>query len=319
MVSNVERRIMLNAPTPITSRLDRGSATRHGRDAHIPSTWKNPITAPSPHAKFYISIDAEWPSVVFQTNAVLGSQEQVTWQWSIAWSPFSSQGLAQTNSAAWDAQPAIINLGGVLTVVASLAGGPSDSVSVHILGTQPETCDVTAYLLTCPNSFGFDKILLHETAMRHFDAAGNPVHSFDGGFGMAQLTNPVPSFAQVWNWKLNVDGALSLFAQKRVAAQAYLSRKGSYSESQLVHETVSRWNGGSYHVWDPPKGWIRKPAIFCDSQTANIGWNMTDAKNQGKTETELHARDSHCYARPPHPDDGWGYFGVCYADSILGV
>ena len=277
------------------------------------------ITSPLLHAKFYISEDAVWPSVVFQTDATLQPGEQITWEWSISWSSFCSQGVVKTNDSCWDAQAVITNLGGVLTVVASVEGGPTASTSVQILGTQPEPCDVTAYLTSRQDSLGFDKILTHETGMRHFDSTGNPVHSLDRGYGMAQLTNPAPKYGQVWNWKLNVDGGLSLFAQKRAAALAYLSRKGSFTGNQLVHETVSRWNGGSYHIWDSRRGWIRKPTILCDSQTGNIGWNMTDAANQGKTEEQLHQRDCGFYSRLPREDDAWGYFGVCYADSVLGV
>ena len=277
------------------------------------------ITSPLLHAKFYISKDAAWPSVVFQTDAVLGSGEQMAWEWSIQWGHFGCQGVVKTNTAWWDAQTAVTNCGGVLTVVARRGANLADSTTVQVLGTQPDCSDVSAYLASQPNSAGFDKILAHESDMKHFDTNGNPRQSFDNGFGMAQLTNPVPSYGQVWNWKLNVAGGLSLFTQKRAEATAYLSRKGKFTDDQLVHETVSRWNGGSYHVWDSQRGWLRKPTILCDSKTGNIGWDMTDDANKGKTEAELHQRDAACYSRAPREDDGWGYFGVCYADSVLGV
>lgn len=54
---------------------------------------------------------------------------------------------------------------------------------------------------------------------------------------MCQLTKPPPSFEQVWNWKLNIDGGLRLFPKKRATAIAYLHHKdrsyGCYAESLL--------------------------------------------------------------------------------------
>ena len=45
---------------------------------------------------------------------------------------------------------------------------------------------------------------------------------------------------------------------------------------------------------------------------------MTDDGNKGKTEDELHKRDSGSYAGGPDGTSKWKYSGVCYADSILG-
>lgn len=279
------------------------------------------ITSPLLHDKFYISPDAVWPSVSFQTDADSHAASEFVWSWAIEWAHFSQRGEVRTSSGCWDAQPVITNLGGLLTVAATRIGDPggSCSVQVHILGTQPQPSDVERHLAAQKDSSGFEKILMHESRMKHFDSAGYPSKSFDGGYGMAQLTNPAPEYQQVWNWKLNVAAALDLFARKRADALTYLSRKGSYTDRQLMYEAVSRWNGGSYHIWDAQRGWIRKPTIMCDSQTGNIGWNMTEPANIGKSEHELHHRDSASYSRAPRPGDAWGYFGVCYADSVLGV
>jgi hypothetical protein len=135
---------------------------------------------------------------------------------------------------------------------------------------------------------------------------------------MCQLTTPAPTFEQVWNWKLNVDGALSLFAQKRLAAIAYLSQGNrSYTNDQLKYETVCRWNGGAYHEWDAKAGWVRKSNILCDSATGNIGWDMNDSANSGKSEAELRKRDHGSYSKPPASGAHWMYSGVCYADKVL--
>jgi hypothetical protein len=128
---------------------------------------------------------------------------------------------------------------------------------------------------------------------------------------MCQLTTPHPSFEQCWNWKLNVDAGLNLFAQKRGAALAYQGGR-SYTEDQLNHEAVSRWNGGAYHEWDANAGeWVRKANVHCDSQTGNIGWDMNDPNNTGRSEADLHQRDRGGYSAGPAASSHWkGYASV---------
>ena len=137
---------------------------------------------------------------------------------------------------------------------------------------------------------------------------------------MCQLTTPTPTFDQVWNWKLNIDGGLTLFGAKHMAAITYLSQSSrTYTGDQLKYETVCRWNGGNYHEWDTKTGvWVRKPNILCDSNTGNMGWDLNDSENKGKTEAELHKRDKDSYSKAPQPGSHWKYFGVCYADKVLG-
>lgn len=66
-----------------------------------------------------------------------------------------------------------------------------------------------------------------------------------------EITNPIPTYEQVWNWKKNIDGGSDLYIQKRKNAQNYLGKDGrTYTEEQLQHETISRWNGGAYHEWN---------------------------------------------------------------------
>jgi hypothetical protein len=271
------------------------------------------ITSPAVDAVFQITADPTWPSILVRTD---GSGQHV-WKWTIKWKTFSRSGTETTPGNEWDAGAAITNLGGNLTVQVSSSAG-SASLLVNLRGTNPLSNVVTAYVVL-KHGKGFDKILAHETHMRHFDASGEPIKSFDGGYGMAQLTEPTPSYEQVWNWNLNVDGGLSLFQSKISAAKAYLSQHGTYTQDQLQYEAVCRWNGGSYHVWDgTAQAWQRNPDVLCDSATGNIGWNMTDPENHGKTEAELHKRDMASYKSPPGSGAHWRYFGVCYADAVLG-
>jgi hypothetical protein len=273
------------------------------------------ITSPIANASFTITSGPDWPSIVFQTD---GTDAHV-WNWDISWGAFKKSGNVTTQSNSWDATSVVTNYGGTLTVRVQ-ANNQIDIVMVKIKGTNPSGVEVQQFLSAEPNSDGFDKILQQESGWRHFNPSGEPIKSFDNGYGMCQLTTPPPTFEQVWNWKLNVRGGLKLFADKRTAAIAYLSQNNrSYSNDQLKYETVSRWNGGSYHEWDETAGkWVRHPNILCDSATGNIGWDMNDEQNSGKTEAELHSRDKASYHGAPPAGSHWKYSGVCYADKVLG-
>jgi hypothetical protein len=281
------------------------------------------FTKPGPNAEFTITADPTWPSVAFETDGT-GAH---TWNWTITWGTFTKSGTATTTDNKWDAKSAITDLGGTLTVRAEgnmvlpnkTTARQTATITVKIKGTDPAATAVKTYLGTKPNSDGFDKIIEHETHFKHFNAQGEPVKSFDNGYGLCQLTSPAPTFDQVWNWKKNVDGGLTLFASKRTTAISYLSQSGrTYTDDQLKHETVSLWNGGNYHTWDATTSqWVRKANILCDTATGNIGWNMDDAENTGKSEADLRARDKASYQR--HTADAhWNYYGVCYADRVLG-
>jgi hypothetical protein len=264
---------------------------------------------------FTITSGTDWPSIPFETDGT-GLH---AWNWEISWGAFKKSGIANSPSNVWDAKSVITNYGGTLTVRAQ-ANNQVAIITVKVQGTNPSGAEIDQFLSTQPNSDGFGKILQQESGWRHFNATREPIRSFDNGYGMCQLTSPVPTFEQVWNWKLNVAGGLKLFADKRTTAITYLSQnKRSYSNDQLRYEAVSRWNGGSYHEWDETAGkWVRHPNILCDSATGNIGWDMNDEENKGKTESELHTRDKGSYGGSPPAGAHWKYSGVCYADKVLG-
>lgn len=273
------------------------------------------ITTPVPNATFTISSDPLWPQMLFETDR----SGPHTWNWQVSWGNYQTSGTATTTSNTWDAQDVLVNYGGVLAVTAQ-ANNETVTISVTIKGTNPTVADIVQFLASQTNSDGFDKILQQESKGRHFGANGEPIKSFDNGYGLCQLTTPAPSYEQIWNWKLNVQGGLALFASKREAAIAYLGQSNrTFTPEQLRYESVCRWNGGAYHTWNQQAGqWVRNPNILCDSKTGNIGWDMTDPANQGKTEAQLHARDSGTYKGERPAGAHWKYFGVCYADRILG-
>ena len=273
------------------------------------------ITKPNAGVHFSITVDAVWPSVVFETDV----QGPTSWTWTIVWASFRRTGSANTAGNVWDATSALTGLGGTLTVNASAKGGAA-AVTVKLSGKNPTSFQLEPYLAAKPNALGFNKIIAQESKGIHFNAAGEPIRSFDGGYGICQLTNPPPTYEQVWNWKANVDAGLQLFAQKRAAAIAYLSQsQRSYSVAQLTRETVCRWNGGAYYVWNTQTAaWVRPANILCDTRTGNIGWDLNDPANAGHTLEQLHARDRGSYAGGHTAGSHWKYLGVCYADHVLG-
>ncbi|WP_442680271.1 hypothetical protein ACSBM8_03485 [Sphingomonas sp. ASY06-1R] len=277
------------------------------------------FVTPAAKASFTIAADGTPPTIAFQTDAA-GPH---SWEWTITWKTFSKKGKVETPDNKLDGATFLQDLGGTLEVHATVpaaAGKPAEvaTVKVTIIGTNPTVHDVTVYLATKADSAGFSAILQHESRGRNFNDAGEPIKSYDNGYGMCQLTTPKPTMEQVWSWKRNVDGGLKLFATKVTDARNYLSQSGrTFTDDQLQREAVCRWNGGAYHTWDG-KAWVRNPDILCDSATGNNGWDMTKDENTGKTEAELHKRDKDEYKRGHKKGDLWKPSGVCYADAILG-
>ena len=273
------------------------------------------IISPEAGHCFAIGADGSLPALSFVTDAP-GAHR---WIWNITWGDYHHSGAADTPGGRWNMRAALANLGGQLAVRARAAAGEAQ-ISVRIVGTNPLASDVRGFLAERADAEGFDRIVAQESRYRHFDAKGEPIRSFDGGYGLCQLTAPAPDYTQVWSWKRNLEAGLALFAAKRAAARAWLEQGGrAFTPAQLTREAVCRWNGGRYHVWDDAAGcWARPSSILCDSRTGNIGWDMDDAANRGQSEAALHRRDAAAYTRPPAPRARWRYYGVCYADHVLG-
>ena len=272
------------------------------------------ISRPARDAVFTIAGDATWPAIVFETDA----EGPHTWRWTISWKTFSQSGRAETPGNTWDAGPVLNGLGGLLVVRAKTPGG-SAGLRVKLVGTNPGEGRIKDYLADKTDGSTMLAIVGQESKFKHFRNNGEPVKSFDNGYGLTQLTNPRPTYTQAWHWQRNLDAGLALYARKKAEATAYLSAaKRTYTAAQLERETVSRWNGGHYHVWDGKAGaWVRRSDVLCDTATGNIGWDMTDADNSGKTEAELHKRDAGGYGSRTK-DSKWRYYGACYADHVLG-
>lgn len=99
---------------------------------------------------------------------------------------------------------------------------------LQILGRNPDRAVVKAYLEALavpdlwPGGTQYDyrvimrKVMAQESWVTQFDPTGVPLWSFDGrrGVGLMQLTDPVPTPEQTWDWRRNLDAGVRLFAEK---------------------------------------------------------------------------------------------------------
>lgn len=282
-----------------------------------------------------IDSSAVMPVVRFEIETV--EPPPYVWRWRIAWDAkvsglretakrgallktYATKGEFSSDRKHWD-----VDLGGVFggrLRVEVTAGTMLFKRYIDVRGINPSANEIEAVVKSIPDVDGLTSLLKQESHGKHFiEADGEPIVAFDNGYGITQMTNPAPSYEQVWSWKENVRAGARLYQEKQKLAKAYLSQSGrSYSAEQLRLETWSRWNGGAYHIWsEQKKAWIRNDSILCDSETGNIGWDATLEGNKGKSETDLHARDKGSYANPKKDkkdDNQWKYTGICYADHV---
>ncbi|MEH3021402.1 MAG: hypothetical protein PGN19_01565 [Pseudomonas oryzihabitans] len=300
----------------------------------ISSTNSGNWLSPATNSIFFIDESAAFPEIFFEISDEY--QPPYTWAWTIVWEAKPS-GLSEkprgktvkkftlsdsfiSTGRAWVADLSGLVVGGELTVTVT---SKTDKLSKKVIvkGTNPTKAAVNNYLSEMTDVKGFEAYLEQESQYKHFLSDGEPLVTFDKGFGITQVTNPSPSYPQIWSWKENINAGVNLFKQKQKEARAFLgSRNRSFTEDQLERETLSRWNGGSYHVWNSEtQSWQRKKDILCDSQTGNIGWPMKDDKNIGKSESDLRKRDFESYPKGTSgqtEENVWIYTGICYADHI---
>jgi hypothetical protein len=98
------------------------------------------------------------------------------------------------------------------------------SKDLRIVGTNPA---ITTLSTTIPNNV-LKQIARHESSLRQFldsrdGACACPYFSEDGkgGVGLFQITNPLPSADEIWNWRKNLERAKAMFAEKHAAAKGY--------------------------------------------------------------------------------------------------
>jgi hypothetical protein len=140
------------------------------------------------------------------------------------------------------------------------------SVAVRIVGDNPDPADVTAALGGAGTIA--DLIARHESGRQQFLPSGAIKLGSGGDVGVMQLCNPAATCEQRWDWRENVRGGLTNLASKEASARAYLNQHrvgGSLPNDQgfddaevLRRETIQRYNGGAYWVWDATANLWRK-------------------------------------------------------------
>jgi hypothetical protein len=139
--------------------------------------------------------------------------------------------------------------GGRLTIAVSV-DLPAQSFSVatnelHIRGVNPPHQEVSA---AC-GSVIVQQMVIHESGGRQFNAPRDggvsecPLFSGDrlGGVGLFQITNPLPTDDDHWNWLANINHGLQILAQKKNSAANYPAKVRNSSDFQAV---VQRLNAG---------------------------------------------------------------------------
>jgi hypothetical protein len=120
-----------------------------------------------------------------------------------------------------------------------------------ILGDNPTKSAVRAAVGSLP----LQVVAYKESRFRQFDNAGLPLFGPPNGFGVMQLDNPRPSARQLWDWRQNAAGGVSLFQTKeRETNQHYKNiytahpKAPKLSAEQLQLALYQYYNGGWY--WD---------------------------------------------------------------------
>lgn len=123
------------------------------------------------------------------------------------------------------------------------------------------------------------QIACQESRYKHFDARreggiGKPngkTDPFRGGLGIMQLFDPMPTSAQVWNWRENLKAGAKLYNDKLTEAMKLPRRElkdlneerdalglprctsplPEFNSEQLARETLRRYNCGKEYRWEP--------------------------------------------------------------------
>jgi hypothetical protein len=132
--------------------------------------------------------------------------------------------------------------GGDLTVTVSVTVNGStltaSSNGLTIVGTNPTIGSLQS---TAPNNAAFRKLTRLESGLRQFLAPACPLFSQDGlgGVGLCQLTRPAPTDDQVWSWKANLAGGITLWGQKETTARGFPAQVRASTDFQNL---VKAWN-----------------------------------------------------------------------------
>lgn len=273
---------------------------------------------------FYIDEDANFPDITYEIKT--DESGPYEWSWVINYEglacaqvdmkartkpkegslKFVEHGRFKSDSKIWKANLNNKIIGGDLTVTVK-TGSTTFLRKTFIRGKNPGSEKVHQFLdsnwTSAQDLILIKKIFLQESHYRQFYSDEMPLVSFDNGYGIGQITNPIPNYVTAWNWKEHVKTVMNIFLpDKRKKAKGYLSQHGvdSYTQEQYDTETMAYYNGaGRYFIWDDnTQKWIEDDTKICDPNS-NRSWNASE----NKTVKEL-LRDKtipkytgHCYAK----------------------
>ncbi len=130
-----------------------------------------------------------------------------------------------------------------------------------ILGNNPDTSEIFTYINSGEKRLEMRAIVSYENrnaTIEQFEwfkvkwpygERGWPKYGRPNGFGIGQLDSH-PSEQSIWNWKINIDTAIAVFKRKIDYARGHLSRKGNYTQQQLLKESFQLYNGGYLFKWN---------------------------------------------------------------------
>lgn len=279
---------------------------------------------------FHIDEDAKFPEIVFEIKTV--EPGPYAWEWSIGWTPeacpqaegkkrfkakrstaLSKSGSFKSEKNKWQCDLGAV-IGGDL-IVKVKAGETTFVRKVTILGKNPSKEKVLTEIDTGKTKEDNElvkKIFTQESRYRHFYSDNQPLTSFDNGYGLGQLTNPAPTYEQIWNWKEHIKEIIQkILPYHRKRARKYLSEYGEHTPEMLDLETLASYNGwnGGEHYWNwnsTTKKWDVNNNVICDPDQSNKGWMTSKTENKGKSLEEL-KKDKK--TKPL-------YTGRCYAEHI---
>lgn len=288
--------------------------------------WISPESCQS----FYIDEDAKFPDIIFEIKTDEAGPYE--WEWTINWTAeacpqsegkkrfaankkavYSKSEKFKSEEKKWKADLSEV-IGGDL-VVKVKCGSAIFIRKISIFGKNQSKEKVIKEIDSFPDTNNGNlakKIFTQESRYRQFYSDSNPLTSFDNGYGLGQLTNPAPTYEQIWNWKSHV----SEVVQKRIplarkTAKNYLDKHPGYTQEQCDLETLAAYNGipkkQRYHNWsEAEKKWVVNENVLCDPDQSNKGWIMTEDENKGKKLPDLKSSKT---SKPI-------YTGRCYAEHI---
>lgn len=325
MPKKKKEKAVAKSKTPTPTDKNKDTLVKCEVDANL-GEWISPPSC----EKFYIDEDAKFPDISFEIKT--DDPGPFQWEWEIKWTPEacnqaegkkrfkakSSTAFSKKNSFVSEEKKWKCELGAVIGGELQVKVKTEKTTFVRkstILGKNPTKEKINAELDSNTNKEDcalIKKIFKQESRYRHFYSDNEPLTSFDNGYGLGQLTNPVPTYEQIWNWKEHVKEMFDKrISSARKTAKNYLDKHPGYSQDQLDLETLAAYNGipkgQRYHTWnEKEKKWEVNSNVTCDPDQSNKGWLMTETQNKGKTLDEL-KKDSKTSPI---------YTGRCYAEHI---